>query len=231
MDCCRAESSVLSQEQDQELFIPLPGYELTDELQNGIPAARPIQPDFGPLPGFPLPEASPALPRTTGLDPGDLPLDPVETFPLGQSRIAEIWAIRQQDPSLRIQAGDPLLNGIISPQRQKHILYGDVTGGGHLSGVGVPDKSEFPPSWTEPEILEVAADLATNSGVRWQQTTEPEGGTIHPGYPGPKLTNNGDSVRYHIVGQAGILPIVNGVTIEVIIQPDGAGVIAISHHL
>jgi hypothetical protein len=152
-------------------------------------------------------------------------MDPVETFPLGPSRIPEIWAIRQQDPSLRIQAGDPLLDGIISPQRQKHILYGDATGGGHLSGARVPDKSEFPPSWTESEILEVAADLATNPGLKWEQIDGPGEGTIHSGYPGPKFTNSGKPVRYRIVDQAGNLPIVNGVTIRVIIQPDGEGVI------
>ncbi len=54
-------------------FVPLPGYELTDEFQNGIPVARPIQPDLGSLPGFPLPEAPPTLPGTAIPDPADIP--------------------------------------------------------------------------------------------------------------------------------------------------------------
>jgi len=126
---------------------------------------------------------------------------------------------------LRIQVGDPLLDGIISPQRQKHILYGDATGGGHLSGVGKPNTSEFPSGWTESEILEVAADLATNPGLGWQQQEGPGQGTIHTSYPGPKFTSKGKPVRYRIVDQSGNLPTVNGITIRVIIEPDGEGVI------
>jgi hypothetical protein len=187
--------------------------------------ARPIQPDLGSLPGFPLPETTPTLPGTAILDP-DLPLDPVETFPLGPSRIAEIWAIRQQDPSLRIQVGDPLLDGIISPQRQKHILYGDGPGsGGHLSGVGQPGKTEFPSSWPPEKILEVIAELATRPGLGWKQQDGSGQGTIHMSPPGPILTNTGKPVRYQIVNPDGTLPNIEGVEIKVIIEPEREGVI------
>jgi hypothetical protein len=41
----------------------------------------------------------------------------------------------------------------LTPQGRTHILVGDDKGGGHLSGRGIPGKSEFPPSWTPERIV------------------------------------------------------------------------------
>ncbi len=52
----------------------------------------------------------------------------------------------------------------ISGDRLNHILYGDATGGGHMTGYGDPSKSHFPPppAWTaiiiRQAILAVAND-------------------------------------------------------------------------
>ncbi|WP_244352772.1 hypothetical protein [Thermostichus vulcanus] len=70
---------------DEPLFLPLPGYELTDEFQNGIPVARPIPPLVPPLPGFPLLEALPTLPGTTVL-----PAPPVGSLPATEGEEPDI---------------------------------------------------------------------------------------------------------------------------------------------
>lgn len=48
----------------------------------------------------------------------------------------------------------------LTPQGQTHILSGDEKGGGHLSGRGIPGKSEFPPSWTAERIVVEVLALA-----------------------------------------------------------------------
>lgn len=61
----------------------------------------------------------------------------------------------------------------ISPQREKHILYGDATGGGHRHGVGKPCKSEFPADWDDARIIDTIERLAANDNLFWKQ--EPNG--------------------------------------------------------
>lgn len=48
----------------------------------------------------------------------------------------------------------------VEQERRRHILEGDVTGGGHRSGTGRPGKSEFPPSWMDDQIIRAAMDVA-----------------------------------------------------------------------
>jgi WXG100 family type VII secretion target len=50
----------------------------------------------------------------------------------------------------------------IAAAQEKHILTGDATGGGHLSGTGTPGKTEFPPDWKRERILSHATDVARN---------------------------------------------------------------------
>jgi Bacterial EndoU nuclease len=48
----------------------------------------------------------------------------------------------------------------VSPDRSSHILDGDKYGGGHRHGTGRPGKTEFPPSWDDQKIVDVALDVA-----------------------------------------------------------------------
>jgi hypothetical protein len=49
----------------------------------------------------------------------------------------------------------------ITPERAKHILDGDRTGGGHRAGTG-EGKSEFPSDWSDDKILDSVSDVAKN---------------------------------------------------------------------
>lgn len=51
---------------------------------------------------------------------------------------------------------------LASPQRRKHILDGDATGGGHRPGTGKPGKSEFPQGWSDSKIMHEISDVATD---------------------------------------------------------------------
>src|SRR5262249_29448991 len=51
---------------------------------------------------------------------------------------------------------------LISPGKQIHILDGDATGGGHRPGTGISRKSEFPVGWSDDQILDAIADVATD---------------------------------------------------------------------
>jgi hypothetical protein len=53
----------------------------------------------------------------------------------------------------------------VPARRATHILYGDKTGGGHLSGVGKRDKSEFPPDWKPERIMSTAVSIARDPHV------------------------------------------------------------------
>ena len=92
----------------------------------------------------------------------------------------------------------------VSKQRRIHILYGDEDrrGGGHLHGVGIPDKTEFPASWSEDRIIDEIESVAndptssrrtgrrqrtiiegTRDGVDIRLLIEPDGTTIVTGHP------------------------------------------------
>jgi hypothetical protein len=82
----------------------------------------------------------------------------------------------------------------IPEDRARHILDGEGRSGGHRYGTGIPGKTEFPSSWSDADILEAIRQVAGNGTVD------------RPAHRG------GDLV---IVGA------VNGVTIEVVVQPNG----------
>ena len=58
-------------------------------------------------------------------------------------------------------AGDEFVD-LASPQRRRHILDGDGTGGGHRAGTGFPNKSEFPASMSDDQIMHHISDIATD---------------------------------------------------------------------
>lgn len=72
----------------------------------------------------------------------------------------------------------------ISPQRREHILYGDITGGGHKHGVGAPCKSEFPAHWDDDTIIKEIEMIAANDNLNWEEqrngyyVTEQNVGTV-----------------------------------------------------
>ena len=82
----------------------------------------------------------------------------------------------------------------IPEDRARHILDGDGRSGGHRFGTGIPGKTEFPASWSSDDIMEAIRQVG-GTGV-----------VDRPAHRG------GDLV---IVGE------VNGVTIEVVVQPNG----------
>lgn len=59
-------------------------------------------------------------------------------------------------------SGDGEKPSLIEPDAEEHILHGDAEGGGHLSGTGIPGKSEFPATWTEEKILGEISDVVTD---------------------------------------------------------------------
>lgn len=82
----------------------------------------------------------------------------------------------------------------IPEDRARHILDGEGRSGGHRYGTGTPGKTEFPASWSDDDILEAIRQVAGTGTVD------------RPAHRG------GDLV---VVGE------VNGVTIEVVVQPNG----------
>lgn len=82
----------------------------------------------------------------------------------------------------------------IPEDRVRHILDGEGRSGGHRYGTGIPGKTEFPASWSDDDILEAIRQVAENGTVD------------RPAH------RDGDLV---IVGE------VNGVTIKVVVQPNG----------
>jgi hypothetical protein len=58
---------------------------------------------------------------------------------------------------------------ILSPAREKHILYGDSRGGGHLHGQARPCKSEFPADWDAGKIIAVVTKEAANDNLDWRR--------------------------------------------------------------
>jgi RHS repeat-associated protein len=61
--------------------------------------------------------------------------------------------------------GSGTASGSVNLADQKattHILDGDVTGGGHASGTGIPGKSEFPAGWSGDKIMHAISDVATD---------------------------------------------------------------------
>jgi len=113
--------------------------------------ARPIQPDFGSLPGFPLPEGSPTLPGTTVLpEPpvGSLPGIEGEEFDIDDTFFA---ADTSELGKAREQAVADLIGGTVVNDRKveavtsvngKEAIKVDVIGpNGELVLVGGPAKA------------------------------------------------------------------------------------------
>lgn len=82
----------------------------------------------------------------------------------------------------------------VSPQRRRHILDGDATGGGHRPGLGLPGKSEFPRGWSDDRIIAAILDVANDPNSR--RRAEADGRTVVTG------TRDGVEMRV-VVGRDG----------------------------
>ena len=107
-----------------------------------------------------------------------------------------------------VVAGSNYVN-LASKTRTNHILFGNVTGGGHLYP-GINGKSCFPKSWDADKIMHYLSDIATDPKIRWQQIS---------GKIGAQVTRNGLPVRYQAIG------VREGISIKTIIEPGGEGII------
>lgn len=96
-----------------------------------------------------------------------------------------------------------------SKNRTNHILFGDITGGGHLYP-GINGKSFFPISWSKNKIMHYISEIATDPKSQWKQIT---------GKIGNQTTKNGLPVRFQVIGTR------EGVNIKVIVEPGGEGII------
>lgn len=63
----------------------------------------------------------------------------------------------------------PALSPALTVQAEKHILYGDDRGGGHLHGAGKACKSEFPAEWEPEEVITHVKKVAANDNLDWEQ--------------------------------------------------------------
>lgn len=103
--------------------------------------------------------------------------------------------------------GTPNLVGDLPKATIRHILTElDKPHGGHSGGLGVSNKSEFPPHWNDMRILNAAVEVLTNpNSVIVNQT----------GPIGSRFTNAG------VPSKIGLEGTVSGVKIRVIWEPEG----------
>lgn len=133
---------------------------------------------------------------------------PFWQFSSSQVRASTFSTASIRDRNIARNPNGNIPNGInvnqlsrISPQRQRHILDGDATGGGHGPGRGIPGKSEFPSRWSDRQVIRYISDIIKDPRSRW---------TRQPGNP---------PIRWRIEGTR------DGVNIRVIVEPQGEGVI------
>jgi hypothetical protein len=116
---------------------------------------------------------------------------------------------------------------LIDPQRLEHILRGESERqGGHAwppnprGGPGGGPKSSFPRTWNDDHIIDVVTEAATNPQTLWVRQDGPGTGQQFVGLPDALVTTAaGTPVRYRAE------VVVDGITIRIIVQPHGQGMI------
>lgn len=68
----------------------------------------------------------------------------------------------RRDAGASIQAPTETRRATVNPDRRRHILDGDRTGGGHRPGSGASGKSEFPPGWSDDRIIAAIEEVANS---------------------------------------------------------------------
>jgi hypothetical protein len=183
-----------------------------------IESARPIAeaPESVAAPvesGEPIVSGETSVAKSTGVEAAPAEPEPVSTG----GREAEAAEGHPGAKALESEAPAPTKPhehaGVVDEQARHHILDGDpdnLASGGHRPGTGRPGKTEFPKGWSDEKILNAIADVATDPKSQWTQQT---------GKPGARFTKSGKPVRWKVVGTR------EGVTIEVIVEPWGRGVV------
>jgi EndoU nuclease-like protein len=113
-------------------------------------------------------------------------------------------------------AEDPGYVNLASPERTAHILTGEGPGrGGHL-WPGQPGKSPFPQGWSGAKIMHEVSDIATDPKLDW----------VRPDGKSSLFYDSGKPARFTVRDPAtGALPVRDGVSIKVIVEPAGEGII------
>jgi hypothetical protein len=114
----------------------------------------------------------------------------------------------------------------VTPTRRTHILDGDVgvPGSGHGPNRG-NTQGVFPSTWTDDQCIEAIERVSNSPTSTWKQATGPGSGVSAPtniGGPHPNAastTNGGGPVRFKIQNND------HGIKIEVIVEPNGGGII------
>jgi RHS repeat-associated protein len=98
---------------------------------------------------------------------GKTGLDIIGVFPL-------IGGLKYVDEGKALIKSTNEYVNLASPNRTKHILYGDKTGGGHL-WPGQPGKSVFPKSWSADKAMHNISDIVTDPSLSWQKSRVVQG--------------------------------------------------------
>uniref|UniRef100_UPI0026EDE47E EndoU domain-containing protein n=2 Tax=Enterocloster clostridioformis TaxID=1531 RepID=UPI0026EDE47E len=111
----------------------------------------------------------------------------------------------------------------VSDSRREHILEGDPPGTGHGPNRG-NSEGAFPDTWTDEQAIDAIERVANSPNSTWKQATGKGFDTAPvttggPDINAPLTTNNGTPVRFKVQGQD------HGVSIEVIVEPNGEGII------
>ena len=112
----------------------------------------------------------------------------------------------------------------VSESRRRHILDGEgPSDPGHGPNRGFSEGA-FPDSWTDDQVISAIEEVANDPQSTWKQSTGPgyQTAPITQGAPdanAPLTTNSGNPVRFVVRGRN------HGLNIEVIIEPNGEGII------
>ncbi|KAL8931189.1 MAG: hypothetical protein Q9211_007157, partial [Gyalolechia sp. 1 TL-2023] len=95
---------------------------------------------------------------------------------------------------------------VISDNRRKHILDGDAngSGGGHGPGRNRPNKTEFPPDWSDDRVIDDIRDVANDPAS--SRETEPDGRI--------KATGSRDGVDIRVIVEADKKTVVTGASLK-----------------
>ena len=128
---------------------------------------------------------------------------------LGLGTASGLHAWRTATFATSLSAHSNMVN-LASSARTAHILSGDQYGGGHM-WPGKPNKSLFPRTWSGEKIMHIVSDIATDPNAQWKQQTGPAG---------MLFTKKGTPSRFEAVATR------EGVSIKVIVEPAGRGIIS-----